>query len=95
MKAKENNARSNRPQANSIILRMTARTVVTPQSPALILKAALAVLVGRALPEEVLDPLAPEDAGRLDGVGVGLRGVLLKLMVEAPGIGTVTLALAP
>ena len=52
--------------------------------------------VGVGLPE-VLDPLAfaADDVGWLDAVGVGLRGVLLKLMVAAPGIGTVTLALAP
>jgi len=31
----------------------------------------------------------------LDCVGVGLAGVLLKLIVDAPGIGTATVALAP
>ena len=66
---------------------MIARMLVTPASPALILMAALVVFEGRE-PLEVLDPLALEDAGRLDAVGVGLRGVLLKVMVEAPGMGT-------
>jgi len=74
---------------------MTARMLVTPANPTLIFMAALLAPVG--LLPEVLDPLAaaPDDVGWLDAVGVGLRGVLLKLMVEAPGIGTVTLALAP
>ncbi len=68
--------------------------LVTPANPRLIFMAALLAFVGEGLPE-LLDPLAPDpdDAGRLDAVG--LRGVLLKLMVEAPGIGTVTVALAP
>jgi len=78
------------------MVRITASMLVTPANPTLIFMAALLAPVGEGLPE-LLDPLAPDpdDAGRFDPVGVGLRGVLLKLMVEAPGIGTVTLALAP
>jgi len=67
--------------------------IIHPANPTSSLIAAL-VFEGLT-PVDVFDPLV-EVAGLLEAlVGLGGRETLLKVIVEAPGIGTVTDALGP